>query len=64
MSIPIGEVISVFGVEVSIKASESSNLETHFHRGKRFKGVSIREFIAIEHGFREIVCTVEEAMSA
>jgi uncharacterized protein len=59
MSIPIGDVISVFGVEVSIKAFESSNLETHFHDGKRFKGVSIREFIAIEHGFREIVCTVE-----
>lgn len=59
MSIPIGEVISVFGIEVSIKTFESSNLETHFYRGKRFKGVSIREFIAIEHGFREIVCTVE-----
>lgn len=59
MSIPIGDVISVFGVELSIKAFESSNLETHFHGGKRFKGVSIREFIAIEHGFREIVCAVE-----
>lgn len=59
MSIPIGEVISVFGVEVSIRAFDSSNLETHFYGGKRFKGVSIRELIAIEHGFREIVCTVE-----
>ena len=59
MPIPIGDVISVFGIEVSIKAFESSNLETHFHDGKRFKGVSIREFIAIEHGFREIVCTIE-----
>lgn len=59
MSIPIGEVISVMGVEVAVKAFENSNHETHFHDGKRFKGISIREFIAIEHGFREIVCTVE-----
>ena len=59
MSIPIGEVISVMGIEVAVKAFENSNLETHFHRGKRYKGISIREYIAIEHGFREIVCTVE-----
>ena len=59
MSIPIGEVISVMGVEVAVKAFENSNLETHFHGGKRYKGISIREYIAIEHGFREIVCTVE-----
>lgn len=59
MSIPIGEVISVLGVEVALKAFENSNHETHFHDGKRYKGISIREFIAIEHGFREIVCIVE-----
>ncbi|WP_295512850.1 ATP-binding protein [uncultured Sulfitobacter sp.] len=59
MSIEIGEVVAVMGVEVSIRAFENSNHETHFYQGKRFKGVSIREFVSISHGFREIVCTVE-----
>ncbi|MEJ8476872.1 ATP-binding protein [Roseibium algae] len=59
MTITIGEVIAVIGVEVSIRAFENSNLETHFHSGKRYKGISIREFIAIEHGFREVICTIE-----
>lgn len=59
MSIPIGEVIGVMGVEITLRAHESSNLETHFYEGKRYKGVSIREFISIEHGFREIICTIE-----
>lgn len=59
MSIPIGEVISVMGVDVAVKAFENSNHETHFYDGKRYKGISIQEFIAIEHGFREIVCKVE-----
>lgn len=59
MTIAIGEVIAVVGIEVTLRASESSNLETHFYKGRRYKGVSIREFIAIEHGFRDIVCIVE-----
>ncbi|GLQ15970.1 ATP-binding protein [Maritalea porphyrae] len=59
MSIQIGEVIAVMGVEVSLRAYENSNLETHFYNGRRYKGVSIREFISIEHGFREIICIVE-----
>ncbi|WP_297339331.1 ATP-binding protein [Pseudophaeobacter sp.] len=59
MSIQIGEVVSVMGVEVSVRAFENSNHETHFYKGKKFKGISIREFVSISHGFREIVCTVE-----
>ena len=57
--IEIGQVTAVVGVEITIKANESSNLETHFFRGQSFKGVSIREFIAIDHGFREVICRVE-----
>jgi DNA helicase HerA-like ATPase len=57
--IEIGHVTAVVGIEITIKANTSSNLETHFFRGAAFKGVSIREFIAIDHGFREIVCLVE-----
>lgn len=57
--IEIGHVTAVVGVEITIKANESSNLETHFFRGQSFKGVSIREYIAIDHGFREVICRVE-----
>lgn len=59
MSIQIGEVVAVMGIEISVRAFENSNHETHFFKGKKFKGISIREFVAISHGFREIVCTVE-----
>lgn len=55
----IGEVIAIIGTEITIRAFENSNLETHFFNGKRYKGVSIREFIAIDHGFREIICLIE-----
>ena len=59
MSIQIGEVVAVMGVEVSVRAFENSNHETHFFNGDKFKGISIREFVSISHGFREIVCTIE-----
>ena len=59
MSIQIGEVVAVMGVEVSVRAFENSNHDTHFFNGKKFKGIYIREFVSISHGFREIVCTVE-----
>lgn len=59
MSIEIGEVVAVVGVEVTLRAYESSNLEVHFLNGQRYNGISIREFIAIEHGFREIICSIE-----
>lgn len=57
--IEIGQVTAVVGVEITIKANESSSLETHFFQGQSFKGVSIREYIAIDHGFREVICRVE-----
>lgn len=57
--IEVGEVVSVVGTEIIIRANESSNLETHFHRGQSYKGISIREFIAVDHGFREIICIIE-----
>ncbi|WFU04501.1 ATP-binding protein (plasmid) [Rhizobium sp. CB3171] len=59
MTIVVGSVIAVVGIEVTIRAYENSNVETHFFKGQRFKGVSIREFIAIEHGFRDVVCIIE-----
>lgn len=59
MSIQIGEVVAVIGLEVSVRTFENSNHETHFFEGKKYKGISIREFVSISHGFREIVCTVE-----
>ncbi|WP_298938399.1 ATP-binding protein [uncultured Ruegeria sp.] len=59
MSIQIGEVVAVIGVEISVRAYENSNHETHFYKGQKFKGISIREFVCISHGFREIACIVE-----
>ncbi|MBI1493177.1 ATP-binding protein [Halocynthiibacter styelae] len=57
--IEVGQVTAVVGVEITIKANENSSLETHFYRGQAFKGVSIREYITVDHGFREVVCKVE-----
>lgn len=57
--IEVGNVTAVVGVEITIRANEDSNLETHFYDGEAFKGVSIREFVSISHGFREIICLVE-----
>ena len=57
--IEIGHVTAVVGTEITIKANSNSNLETHFFNGSAYKGVSIREFVAINHGFREVICIVE-----
>ena len=57
--IEVGRVTSVLGIEITIRANEGSNLETHFYYGETYKGVSIREFVSIAHGFREIVCLIE-----
>lgn len=57
--IEVGRVTSVLGIEITIRANEGSNLETHFYYGEAYKGVSIREFVSIAHGFREIVCLIE-----
>lgn len=59
MMIEVGRVTSIVGIEITIRANEGSNLETHFFMGETYKGISIREFVSISHGFREIVCIIE-----
>lgn len=59
MSIRVGEVIAVHGTKVVLKIDEQSSKETLFYNGERYKGVSIREYISIQRGFRDIICMVE-----
>lgn len=59
MSILVGEVIAVRGVKVSVKVFENSNKDTLFYDGTKYKGVSIREYVQIERGFKKIICIVE-----
>ncbi|PCD86812.1 nucleotidyltransferase [Vibrio mediterranei] len=59
MSINVGEVIAVRGTQVSLRIYDESSLETMFHDGKKYKGVSIREYIGIKRGFCLIVCIIE-----
>lgn len=59
MSIRVGEVIAVHGTKVVLKIDEQSSKETLFFDGDKYKGVSIREYLSIQRGFRDIICTVE-----
>jgi DNA helicase HerA-like ATPase len=59
MSIRVGEVIAVHGTKVVLKIDEQSSKETLFHAGDKYKGVSIREYLSIQRGFRDIICMVE-----
>lgn len=59
MSINVGEVIAVSGTQVSLRIYDESSLETMFHDGDKYKGVSIREYIGVKRGFCLIVCIVE-----
>jgi len=59
MSIRVGEVIAVHGTKVVLKIDEQSSKETLFHQGEKYKGVSIREYLSIQRGFRDIICMVE-----
>ncbi|RTQ34495.1 ATP-binding protein [Variovorax gossypii] len=59
MSIRIGEVIAVQGTKVVLRIDEQSSKETLFHGGAKYKGVSIREYLSIRRGFRDIICMVE-----
>jgi DNA helicase HerA-like ATPase len=59
MSIRVGEVIAVHGTKLVLKIDEQSSKETLFYEGERYKGVSIREYLSIQRGFREIICIVE-----
>lgn len=59
MSVCIGEVIAVQGTGISIRLFDDSNKDTLFYQGERYKGVSIREHICIQRGFRDIICLVQ-----
>jgi hypothetical protein len=59
MSIRVGEVIAVHGTKLVLKIDEQSSKETLFYEGEKYKGVSIREYLSIRRGFRDIVCMVE-----
>lgn len=59
MSIAVGEVVSVKGVNIVIELYEESNKETLFYDGKKFKGVSIQEHILVKRGFKDIVTRVQ-----
>jgi DNA helicase HerA-like ATPase len=59
MTIIVGEVIGVAGVTVSLRIFEESSKEVLFFRGISYKGVSIRGYLCIQRGFRNIVCIVE-----
>jgi hypothetical protein len=59
MTIRVGEVIAVQGVKITLRIDDDSNQEVLYYRGERFKGVSIREYLSIQRGFRDIVCIVE-----
>lgn len=59
MSIRVGEVIAVHGTKVVLKIDEQSSKETLFFEGDKYKGVSIREYLSIQRGFRDIICMVE-----
>jgi len=59
MSINVGEVVAVRGTQVTLRIFDESSMETLFYDGKKYKGVSIREYIGIKRGFNVIVCIVE-----
>lgn len=59
MSIKVGEVIAVKGVIITLKIFEDSNKDTLYFDGDKYKGVSIREYISIQRGFRDIICIIE-----
>ena len=59
MSINVGEVVAVKGVQVTLRIFEESNIETIFYDGRKYKGVSIREYIGVKRGFCLIVCVIE-----
>ena len=59
MSIFVGEVTAVNGIQITLTVDETSNKDTIFYEGQRYKGISIREYVSIQRGFRDIVCIVE-----
>lgn len=59
MTICVGEVVAVEGTKITIRIFEESNRDTLFLHGEKYKGVSIREYLTIQRGFKDIVCLVQ-----
>ncbi len=59
MTINVGEVIAVRGVNITLRIFDESSKDILFHQGKKLKGISIREFVTIQRGFKDIVCIVQ-----
>lgn len=59
MTINVGEVIAIRGVNITLKIFDESSKDVLFHQGKKLKGISIREYVTIQRGFNDIVCVVE-----
>jgi hypothetical protein len=59
MSIAIGDVVSVKGINIVVELYEESNKETLFYKGDKFNGVSIQEHILLKRGFKYIVTVVQ-----
>lgn len=55
----IGEVIAINGVKITLRVLDESSKDTIFYNGEKHKGISIREYISIQRGFRDIVCIIE-----
>jgi DNA helicase HerA-like ATPase len=59
MTICVGEVVAVEGTKITIRIFEESNRDTLFLHGEKYKGISIREYLSIQRGFKDIVCLVQ-----
>ena len=59
MSILVGEVIAINGIKITLVVFEESNKDTLFYDGRKYKGISIKEYVKIVRGFRDIICIVE-----
>lgn len=59
MSLRVGEVIEVRGTKILLRVFEETSKDTLFYDGTKYKGISIREHLTIQRGFRDIVCIVE-----
>lgn len=59
MTIRVGEVVAVRGVQITLRVDDNSNHETFHYNGEKYRGISIREYIGIQRGFRTIICIIE-----
>jgi len=59
MKFEVGEVIAVQGIKITLKVFENSNQDTLYYEGTKYKGLSIREHVSIQRGFRYIICLIE-----